>query len=80
MFSLLVRQYIFVNLYRALVESLASENASRMASMQGAEKNIEDRKEELAGELRRVRQDAITGELLDIVSGYETILTETEAS
>ncbi len=48
--------------------------------MQGAEKNIEDRKEELAGELRRVRQDAITGELLDIVSGYETILTETEAS
>jgi F-type H+-transporting ATPase subunit gamma len=76
LFSLLVRQYIFVNLYRALVESLASENAGRLASMQGAEKNIENRMEELAGEMRRVRQDAITEELLDIVSGYETIREE----
>lgn len=36
----------------------------------------EDRKEELAGELRQVRQDAITGELMNIVSGYETIRME----
>jgi F-type H+-transporting ATPase subunit gamma len=40
LFSALVRQYLFVSLYRAFVESLASENASRLASMRAAEKNI----------------------------------------
>lgn len=47
LFSAFVRQYLFVSLYRATVESLASENASRLTSMQAAEKNIEDRLTEL---------------------------------
>jgi len=67
----LLRQYFFVSIFRASAESLAAENASRLAAMQAAEKNLTDRHEELLGALRRQRQDAITAELLDIVSGYE---------
>jgi F-type H+-transporting ATPase subunit gamma len=37
-----VGEYLFVSLYRACAESLASENASRLAAMQGADKNIEE--------------------------------------
>ena len=71
--SSLLRQYFFVSLFRACAESLAAENASRLAAMQAAEKSLSDRKEELLGEFRRQRQDAITAELLDVVSGYEAL-------
>jgi F-type H+-transporting ATPase subunit gamma len=73
LFSALVRQYLFVSLYRALAESLASENASRLASMQAAENNIEDMLGELNGEYHQLRQTSITEELLDIVSGFEAL-------
>jgi F-type H+-transporting ATPase subunit gamma len=73
LFSALIRQYLFVSLYRAAVESLASENAARLASMQAAEKNIEERLENLNADYRQQRQNAITGELLDIVSGFEAL-------
>lgn len=67
----LLREYFFISLYRAFGESLASENASRLASMQVAEKNIEDRLTEFTGEFQQERQSAITGELLEIISGFE---------
>jgi len=73
LFSRLIRQYLFVSLYRAFAESLASENASRLASMQGAERNIEERLGELQGLFHRQRQMSITEELLDIVAGYEAL-------
>ncbi len=73
LFSSLVRQYLFVSIYRACAESLASENAARLASMRGAERNIEDRIDELTKEFHRQRQTTITGELLDIASGYEAL-------
>lgn len=76
LFSALVRQYLFVSLFRATVESLASENASRLASMQGAERNIGERLEELRQDYHRRRQMAITEELLDIVSGFEALAQE----
>lgn len=69
--SSLLRQYFFISLYRAFGESLASENASRLVSMQVAEKNIEERLTEFKGEFRQKRQSAITGELLEIISGFE---------
>jgi F-type H+-transporting ATPase subunit gamma len=69
--SSLLRQYFFISLYRAFGESLASENASRLTSMQVAEKNIEERLNEFKGEFRQKRQSAITGELLEIISGFE---------
>ncbi len=68
----LLRETIYVAVYRALAESLASEHASRLASMQNAEHNITERKEELLASFRRKRQESITGELLDLIVGYET--------
>lgn len=69
----LIRQHLFVLLYRAFAESLASENASRLTSMQAAERNIEERLEELNIHYHNQRQTAITSELLDIVSGFEVL-------
>jgi F-type H+-transporting ATPase subunit gamma len=77
LFPLIVRQYVFVSLFQATAESLASENASRLAAMQGAEKNIDDVLSDLKLQFHQERQMAITDELLDIVSGFEA-LAETE--
>ena len=73
LFSRLIRQYLFVSLYRAFAESLASENASRLSSMQGAERNIEEMLSQLHARFQRQRQMSITEELLDIVAGYEAL-------
>ena len=73
LFSALIHQYLFVSLYRALAESLASENASRLAAMQAAEKNIEEKLVELNALFHHQRQSSITEELLDIVSGFEVL-------
>lgn len=73
LFSSLVRQYLFFTLYRAFVESLASENASRLLSMQAAERNIEEHLNDLNVQFHRQRQAAITSELLDVVTGFEAL-------
>jgi F-type H+-transporting ATPase subunit gamma len=73
LFASLIREYLFVSIYRAFTESLASENASRLAAMQNAEKNIQDHLEEIFADFHRQRQMIITEELLDIVSGYEAM-------
>jgi F-type H+-transporting ATPase subunit gamma len=73
LFATLIREYFFVSLYRAFAESLASENASRLSSMQGAEKSIEERLEELNTRYHHMRQSAITEELMDVVAGYEVL-------
>jgi F-type H+-transporting ATPase subunit gamma len=73
LFSSLIREYLFISLFRAFAESLASENASRLASMQGAERNIEEMLHELNADFQKQRQMAITEELLDIVSGFEAL-------
>jgi F-type H+-transporting ATPase subunit gamma len=72
-FSALVRQHLFVGLYRAYAETLASENASRLAAMQTAERNIEERLGLLQSQFHQQRQDTITAELLDIVGGFEAL-------
>ena len=77
-FRALIREYLFVSIYRAFANSLASENASRLAAMQSAEKNIEERLEELSVHFHRQRQMTITEELLDIVAGFE-VLKESQA-
>jgi F-type H+-transporting ATPase subunit gamma len=70
----LVREYLFISLFRACAESLASENASRLAAMERADKNISDRLEQLNGSFHRLRQDGIDEELFDVVSGFEALL------
>ncbi|MDP3414759.1 F0F1 ATP synthase subunit gamma [Falsiroseomonas sp.] len=69
--SWLVQQRLFVVIYRAMAEALASEHASRLAAMQAAERNIEERQDDLRQIYRVRRQETITRELLDVVSGYE---------
>jgi len=72
----LLRQYFFVSIFQACAESQASEHASRLAAMQSAEKNLDERREEVTSLFRRLRQDAITTELLDVVSGFEAVMNE----
>ena len=67
----LIREYLFVSLFRACAESLASENASRLAAMERADKNIDELLETLHGTFHRLRQSGIDEELFDIVSGFE---------
>lgn len=69
----LIREYIFISLYRACAESLASENASRLASMQRADKNINELLEKLKGVSNRLRQSNIDEELFDVISGFEAL-------
>jgi F-type H+-transporting ATPase subunit gamma len=76
LFARLVRQYLFVSLYRAFAETLASEHSSRLAAMQAAEENVEERLHDLQAQFHHVRQSAITEELLDITSGFEALKTD----
>lgn len=69
----LIREYLFVSLYRACAESLASENASRLAAMQRAEKNIDELLEDMGRTFHRLRQSGIDEELFDLVSGFEAL-------
>jgi F-type H+-transporting ATPase subunit gamma len=69
----LVREYLFVSLFRACAESLASENASRLSAMQRAEKNIDDMLEELSRQYNSRRQAGIDEELFDVVSGFNSL-------
>jgi len=72
----LIREYVFVSLFRACAESLASENASRLAAMQRAEKNIDELLENLNRTFHRLRQSGIDEELFDVVSGFEALSGE----
>lgn len=72
----LVSEYLFVSLFRACAESLASENASRLAAMQRADKNIDELLEGLNRTFYRLRQSSIDEELFDVVSGFEALSSE----
>ena len=69
----LIREYLFISLFRACAESLASENASRLAAMERADKNIDELLETLRGTFHRVRQTGIDEELFDVISGFEAL-------
>jgi len=69
----LVREYVFVSLFRACAESLASENASRLSAMERADKNIDELLENLHTTFHRLRQSNIDAELFDVVAGYEAL-------
>jgi F-type H+-transporting ATPase subunit gamma len=69
----LIREYLFISLFRACAESLACENASRLAAMQRADKNINDLLEQLNGSFHQLRQSGIDEELFDVISGFEAL-------
>lgn len=70
-----IREYLFISLFRACAESLASENASRLAAMERADKNINELLENLHGEFHRLRQSSIDEELFDVIAGFEALKT-----
>jgi len=69
----LIRGYLFISVFRACAESLASENTSRLAAMQRAEKNINELLENLTRSFHRLRQTSIDEELFDVISGFEAL-------
>ena len=71
-----IREYLFVSLFRACAESLASENSSRLAAMQRADRNIDELLEALNRNYHRLRQSSIDEELFDVISGFEAMSAE----
>jgi F-type H+-transporting ATPase subunit gamma len=69
----IIRGYLFVLIFQACAQSLASENASRLAAMQRAEQNIADLLGELTRKYHRLRQESIDEELREVISGYEAL-------
>jgi F-type H+-transporting ATPase subunit gamma len=69
----LLREYLFVSLFRACAESLASESASRLAAMQAAEEKVSDLIGQLQLGFNQARQNSIDEELFDVVTGYEAL-------
>lgn len=74
LFAKLIEEYLFTSLYRAYAHTLASENASRLVTMQNAEKNIDDHIQKLQLSFNHFRQNQIDEELRDIISGFEAIV------
>ena len=72
----LIREYLFISLFRACAESLASENESRLAAMQRADNNIDELLEDLNVTFHRLRQSGIDEELFDVISGFEALSVE----
>jgi F-type H+-transporting ATPase subunit gamma len=73
LFSWLVRQHLLADLYHAALSSMAAENSARLMAMQRAERNMNGKLEAMQAEFRRLRQDAITTELMDIAGSYEVL-------
>jgi F-type H+-transporting ATPase subunit gamma len=70
----LADEYLFAEVTHAVTESLTSENAARLRVMERADHNIGDKLEDLVRQEHTLRQEAITSELLDVVTGAEAIL------
>lgn len=69
----LIREYLFVSIFRACSESLASENASRLAAMQRADKNIDELLKEFNLAFHRLRKNSIDEELFDVIAAFDTL-------
>lgn len=69
----LIPEYVSISVYRALLESAASELGARMTAMRSAAENAETMMEDLTLEMNRVRQSEITQEILEVVAGAEAL-------
>jgi F-type H+-transporting ATPase subunit gamma len=69
----LVPKAVEIEVFRALLENQAGEHAARMTAMESATKNTEDLIETLTLQYNRARQAAITGELVEIVTGAQAL-------
>ncbi len=73
LFETLLPRHVTFQVYRALLESAAAEHGARMAAMEGATKNAKEMIENLTLYANRVRQAAITKELIEVVSGAQAL-------
>lgn len=69
----LTGKYIDFNMYYSLIDSLAAEHSARMQAMDAASKNAKERVDSLTVEYNKARQAAITTELIEIISGVESL-------
>lgn len=72
-FERLLPRYVEIQVFRALLESAAAEEAARMTAMENATKNCEDLVQRVTLMANKVRQESITKELMDIVGGVEAL-------
>jgi F-type H+-transporting ATPase subunit gamma len=70
----LLPDYVEISLYRALLESTASEHGARMTAMRSASENAGELIEDLALEMNRARQAEITQEIMEVVAGAESLV------
>jgi F-type H+-transporting ATPase subunit gamma len=69
----LIPEYVTISVYRALLESAASELGARMTAMRSAAENAEELMDDLTLEMNRVRQAEITQQILEVVGGAEAL-------
>jgi len=69
----LIPEYVTISVYRALLESAASELGARMTAMRNAAENAEKINDKLTLEMNRARQAEITQEILEVVAGAEAL-------
>ncbi len=72
-FNVLLPKNVEIQIYRALLESQASEEAARMTAMENATKNANEMIDNLTLQYNKARQASITKELMDIVGGVEAL-------
>lgn len=72
-FRQIMRRALVIQVYQALLESIAAEMAARMTAMDSATKNAKDMMDRLTMQYNRARQASITKELMDIVNGSESL-------
>ena len=73
LFDDMVGEYFFAALENAAMQSFFSENSTRFRTMEAAHRNIENKSQELTKLLRGLRQEAVTTEILDLISGAEAL-------
>nr|WP_277738578.1 F0F1 ATP synthase subunit gamma [Ferruginivarius sediminum] len=73
LFSSLIRQLLFARVFTAVIQSHTAEHAERLAAMQAVDRSIVEKIDDLHVAHRLKRQDVITSEFLDVISGYEAI-------
>ncbi len=69
----MVRRYLEYSMYYALIDSLAAEHSARMQAMDSATTNAKEMAEKLTIQYNKARQEAITTELIEIISGMESM-------
>ncbi len=72
-FDRLIPRNVDIQIYRALLESSAAEEAARMSAMENATKSCDEMVDKLTLQYNKARQASITGELMDIVGGVEAL-------